>query len=209
MMGCLRRVGCLVVLVVAGIGAWLARDLWWERVTGTPARAHIEWSGPTRDSAAMADRLARSRNAAWVSLDPGELATMLEAASGRVLLEPQVAIAGDAIHVRGRLALSEVPTAGVLGPFAKLLSGEPRIEFAGRPSMAGRGTARIRVTDLRVAGVEVPGAARAALIRQLQSRGAEATDAGEGEGEIRFSVPAWLGDLRVANGKLTVYKDRP
>lgn len=207
MMGCLRRVGCLVVLVVAGIGAWLARDLWWERVTGTPARAHIEWSGPTRDSAAMADRLARSRNAAWVSLEPGELATMLEAATGRVLVEPQVAIEGDAIHVRGRLALSEVPTSGVLGPFAKLLSGEPRMELAGRPSMAGRGTARIVVTDLRVGGVEVPGAARAALVRQLQARGAEATDAGEGE--IRFSVPAWLGDLRVANGKLTVYKDRP
>lgn len=209
-MGCLRRVGCLVVLVVGGIVAWLARDLWWERVTGSPARAHIQWSGPTRDSAAMVDRLARSRNAAWVSLTPGELATMLEAATGRVLVDPQVAIAGDAIHVRARLALSEVPTSGALGPFTKLLSGEPRIELAGRPSLAGRGSARIVVTDLRVAGVEVPGAARAALVRQLQARGAAAeTRAESEEGEIRFSVPAWLGDLRVANGKLTVYKDRP
>lgn len=210
MMGCLRRVGCLLVLVAAGIVAWLSRDLWWERVTGTPPRAHIEWSGPTRDSAAMADRLARSRNAAWVSLEPGELATMLEAAMGRVLLEPQVAIAGDEVHVRARLALAEVPTSGALGPFAKLLSGEPRIELAGRPSMAGRGAASIVVTDLRVGGVEVPGAARAALVRQLQRRRTEQGAGAESrEGEIRFSVPTWLGDLRVANGKLTVYKDRP
>ena len=200
-MGCLRRAGCLVVVLVAAVGAWLARDLWWERATGSAPRAEVRWSAPIRDSAAVAERVVRSRSDAWANLEPGDLATILDGATGDVLKEPEVAIDGETVRVRARLVLSQVPTSGALGPLASLLSGEPRIELAGRPSMAGRGMARIVVTDLRVGGVEVPGPARAALVRQLQRGGAE--------GEVRFSLPSWVGDIRVANGALTVYKDRP
>lgn len=200
-MGCLRRVGCLVVLLVVGVGAWLARDVWWERATGAAPRASVRWSAPRQDSAATTQRLTRSRPDAWVNLDASDLATMLDGATGKVLKEPEVAIVGETVRVRARLVLSEVPTAGALGPLASLLSGEPRIELAGRPSMAGRGMARVVVTDVRVGGVEVPGAARDALLRQLQKGGSE--------GEVRFSLPSWVGDIRVANGALTVYKDRP
>lgn len=200
-MGCLRRVGCLVLVLVLGVGAWLARDLWWERATGSAPRAEVQWSAPTRDSAAVAGRVARSRRDAWVNLEPGDLATLLDQATGEVIKEPEVAISGETVRVRGRLVLAQVPKVDALGPLAPLLSGEPRIELAGRPSMAGRGRARIVVTDLRLGGVEVPGQARAALLRQLQPGGAE--------GEVSFSLPSWVGDIRVANGALTVYKDRP
>jgi hypothetical protein len=204
MMGCLRRVGCLVVVLVAGAAAWLARDLWWERATGSSPRADIRWSGPLQDSVAMVERITRSRADAWVNLRAADLATLLDQATGDVLREPQVAIEGETVRVRARLVLSEVPTAGALGPLAPFLSGEPRIELAGRPSMASRGTGRLLVTDLRIGGVEVPGPARAALVRRLQRGPASPVD-----GEIRFSLPPWVGDLRVANGALTVYKDRP
>ena len=30
MLGCLRRLGCLVVIVVA-VGLWYVRDMWWPR----------------------------------------------------------------------------------------------------------------------------------------------------------------------------------
>ena len=37
MFGCLRRVGCLIVVLVLAAGLWLSRDLWYPRVFGERA----------------------------------------------------------------------------------------------------------------------------------------------------------------------------
>jgi hypothetical protein len=134
------------------------------------------------------------------------MAGLIDASLGGILRNPEVAIHRDVVHVRGRLTLSELTGAEALGPLAGLLSGEPRVELAGRPIMATRGNAGILVTEIRVGGVEVPAPMRAAVLRQFP--GGVATGSG-GSDAIRFSLPSWVGDLRVANGKLTVYKDRP
>jgi len=36
-MGCIARTGCLIVLVCLAIGAWITRDRWMHKITGTPA----------------------------------------------------------------------------------------------------------------------------------------------------------------------------
>ena len=54
-MGCLRRVGCLVVLVAIVIGLWITQDKWMHYVRpGAPRAATVErvWQPLSPDAAA-------------------------------------------------------------------------------------------------------------------------------------------------------------
>lgn len=209
MLGCLGRVGCLAVLVVGGAAAWLARDHWWERVTGRPARPEIAWktAADVREVPDPAALFARRNAPAFVSLRAPELAALLDH-HGDLLLgavdDVGVAISGDEVRVRARVELSRLPALDALGPAARLLEGRPLVELAGRPRVDSSRAGVIVVTDARVGGIEIPGAARAALLERLQGG-----SMGAGPGTIRFSLPAAVGDIRVAGGKVTVYRDRP
>lgn len=207
-MSCLRSIGCLTVVAVGSVGGWLTRDLWWEKVTGRPARPGIVWEGPVRE-VERSDAPPRGRRPdsnAYVSLSPAEIATVIEGTLAGAVTAPEVAIEGDEVRARGRVDLTRLPSVESLGPAARLLRGTPMVEVAGRPSVVAPGTGRVTVTDVRVEGVQLPGPARDALFRQLARSASSLSVEGN---SIRFSIPQSVGDLRVAQGNVTVYKGRP
>ncbi len=193
------------MLLVVGLGgAWFARDLWWERAFGRPARPEPGWKSPAPDSV-LIRRVARSSGDAFIALGAEDLATLLEGGAGAALTDPRAAIVGDQVRLRGRLRVRDLPSLERAGPLADLLTGEPEIEVAGRPALMEKGIGGIQVTDLRVGGVQVPRNLRDALVTRLAGLPGVTSAA---PGGIRFSVPPWVGDVRVTNGKLTVYRDR-
>ncbi len=78
-MGCLSRAGCLVVIVIAGAGAyWMYGDRLPKSLSGDLARAQKEVAAASRqvtdrlssaDSARRAERTAEERALVWASLD--------------------------------------------------------------------------------------------------------------------------------------------
>src|SRR5262245_3728761 len=88
MFGCLRRIGCLFVVCIAAVAAYLMRDRWMplipglERITSkvSPPTASTEKWEPVSDEAAARARrtiesLGRRAGPVFVNLPPGDVAS--------------------------------------------------------------------------------------------------------------------------------------
>ena len=83
-MGCLRRLGCLILLLAAVAAGFLYRDrlaALYRRVRGVPAPAPVVYTPPAPGAAARAegalDRLAQRGGPAYVDLDASQLAALI------------------------------------------------------------------------------------------------------------------------------------
>jgi hypothetical protein len=92
----------------------------------------------------------------------------------------------------------------VTGILGALLGERERVEMAGPLRVIGKGQAEFRVTEVRVKDVGLP----KALINRLVSsvvRGPR--PAGLSENGLPIAIPSYIGDVRVQNGKITLYKN--
>ena len=219
----MRRVGCLAVVAVCAVGAWLSRDLWWERITGRAAPGAVQtWTPVEPPAQAPAVRrrveaLEKGQGQVFASLTPAEVgALVMNGAGGRMpptVRDVETAVVGDAISVRASVDLSALRAVEGLGPLAALLTSRQRITLSGRPRVVEPGRGVFDVDAVKVGGVEVPGPALSALIAQLDRGGEGAPRAVPGSGDtgrgISFSLPRYVGDIRVAGGRVILYKTSP
>ncbi|MCC6318661.1 MAG: hypothetical protein IT361_13350 [Gemmatimonadaceae bacterium] len=215
MSGCLRQIGCLVVLLALGVGAWLSRELWWERVTGKPLRTPVTWVPITPDEAPAARRrveaLQQREGEVFTSLTPGEVAALiLGATGGRVppgVQDVEASVVGDALGIRASLDLSSLRAVDGLGPLQALLTARQTVTITGRPRGVARGRGAFVVDAATVGGIEVPRPLLGALIAQLD-RGSRDVP-GDPTRTITFELPPYVGDIRVARGRVILYKSTP
>lgn len=208
MSGCLQRIGCLTVLAVAGVASWMTRDLWWERVTGQSNADTRVWESGIPDSSVQI-RPSRKDTGAFVALSAAEVATLLRKATTELPIpvrDPEVAIDGDRVSVRGRVSFSEVALARELGPLASVLRGDQMVTISGRPRVEGKGRGVVAIAEVRVGGAQIPGPAVRAVLAQLGGRPGEGTS---GEPSISFSLPPTVSDIRVARGQVVIYRNVP
>ncbi|MGQ0646015.1 MAG: hypothetical protein ACT4P7_00500, partial [Gemmatimonadaceae bacterium] len=118
----------------------------------------------------------------------------------------ETAISGDRLSVRALVDLSELRGVEGLGPVAALLSSRQRITITGRPFVVERGRGAFDVDELTVGGIEVPALAVGTILRQLDR---SAQPSGRSGTSISFSLPPYVGDIRVARGRVTLYKNTP
>ena len=87
-MGCIARLGCLVVLAIACIGGWFTRDRWLpERFRTTPRVVATTWqpvtaAGAERTRAALA-KLSETRGPVFQNLSAGDVASYAFAEFGK------------------------------------------------------------------------------------------------------------------------------
>ena len=214
MFGCLSRIGCLMLVAVLAVAGWFTRDAWWTRVTGRPAASARVWT-PVEPAASGAVRgrveaLGRGAGASFTSLTPAEVgALILGAAGGR--LPPNVerfetAIVGEQVALRAQVDLRDLRSVEGVGPLRYLLTARQRVTLTGRPVVVAPGRGAFLVDRLDVGPVEVPAPLRAALLRQLD-RGQQPS--GEPGSSISFSLPRYVGDIRVTGGRVILYKSTP
>ena len=224
MFGCLRRLGCLVVLLAAGL-LYLTRDTWrplLERVSGRDTAAEAA-SGPTSGSASEsawqplsqpgAERgeravraLAARRGPVYVSLRPGELAsyTFLSLAESLpdALRDAESAVIGDRVYVRALVSPGDLPGPGAAA-LGRLLTRRDTLQLGGTFDVLRPGLAQFRVRDVRVGGVPVP----AVLIPRVVARVRQgAVPAGVAADAFPIPVPDYIGGVRIARGRVTLYK---
>lgn len=213
-MGCLARLGCLLILVLLGIGAWLTRDRWMGYVHLTPpavSEAPVQWEPLTADGARRAqtavENLRKVNGPVFQNVAPGDAAAyVMQTLMGRMPAPADsaaAAVVGREVYVRADVKLRELGGSAVLGPLASVLGERESMQVAGTFHVVHPGLTEYRVTQIRLGQVRVP----SAIIPRLLARAAHAAGLDSVHAQtISIATPNSLADIRVADGHLTLYK---
>ena len=216
-MGCIGRLGCLIVLVVLAAVAWLYRDRW----------LHLVGDGRTgRDSAIVA-----SREGVWEPLTPqgGERArralAQLEQPNGPASVTVAVpdlaayvyqelarqlppsadsveAMAkGDRLYLRASVRIQELGAKEMLGPLGAMLGDRERLEIGGNLRVVSPGLGELTVRELRVGQLPIPPGLIPRIVRQISRRD---RPAGISDAGLPLRLPPHISDVRVAGGTMTI-----
>jgi len=220
MFGCLRRVGCLFVLAIVAVAAYLMRDRWLPLIPrmGSAPRSTAStgpaWEPVSDEAAARARRaiesLGRRNGPVFVNLTPGDLASYFYIALSEQLPPSADSIEATTIanrlHVRAMISLDDFKAADALGPLAGFVGRRERLQLGGTFAVLRPGLAQFLVEDVRLGHLPIPRGAIPKLLQQVR-RGTRPT--GVAEHGLPFVIPTYLSDSRVADGKITLYKVVP
>lgn len=216
MFGCLRRVGCLVVILVA-VAAWFTRDMWWPRAEAmlgrepeTTTAGAGEWESISQDAAQRGERAVRSlaqpRGPVFVTLRPGDLASYaflsLAPQLSPNLRDAQATVVGDRMYVRSLVSLKELAGAGALGSMGGMLAERDTLLIGGTFDVVRPGLAQLHVRELRYGAFPLPDRMIPAVVRRV--RGPD--QPGVEPDALPVPLPPFIGDVRVARGKITLYR---
>ena len=213
-MGCIARLGCLVLLVLLGCVAWLTRDRWtpYVHLSSPPvAVASNHWQPLTAAGAARAqsalDTLSHVEGPVFQNVAPGDAAAyVMKALLGRAPEASDSAsamVVGDALHVRAEVKLRELGGTAALGPLASMLGDRERVELGGTFHVVHPGLTEYRVTEIKIGSFSVPSAVIPKLLARVP-RGAGMNSVSPDA--LPIPTPKYLVDIRVADGRLTLYK---
>lgn len=216
MFGCLRRLGCLVVILLV-IGAYLARGYWWESArglaggTGTTVSADTlaRWEAITPAGAERGEKqvraLAAPRGPVYVSLRPGDLASYAFLSLANTLppsaQDAQANVIGDRVYVRALVSLRDYASA--LGPMGGMLPERDTLRLGGTFEVLAPGRAAFHVQDVQLGNIPIPAPMIPALVRRVR-RGVPAP--GLAPDALDVPIPDYIGDVRIARGRITLYK---
>ena len=99
--------------------------------------------------------------------------------------------------------LTDFGGAKVLGPLAGFLSERDTVVFGGNFELLRPGLAQFHVQEIKLRQLSVPQAAIPRLLARIR-RGARPT--GVADDALPLVVPGYIGDVRVGQGRVTLYK---
>jgi hypothetical protein len=221
MFGCLRRLGCLVIVLV-GVLAYFTRGTWRPLLERTPGRdgeatataaAPPTWQPLDQPSAERGERavraLAARRGPVYVSLRAGELGSYaflsLSESLPAALRDAETAVIGDRVYVRALVSPADLPGLGA-GALGGLLPRRDTLRLGGTFDVVRPGLAQFRVRDVQIGRVPVPAALVPRVVARVR-RGA--VPAGVAADAFPIPVPDYIGDVRIARGRVTLYKATP
>jgi len=219
--GCLRSIGCLVLLVVLGVSGWLFRGEWEPVVrrvaTGSlssPDQSAVHWEPITAEGSSHArdaiDRLGARSGPVFANVAPGDLASYVFDALTRQLppsaSDVEAAAIGEQLAIRADVRLADFGGPASFGPVAGMLSDREPVQFTGTLAITQPGLAEFRVTSVRIKDFAVPTAMIPGI---LQRMGHAPRPAGTAPNGLPFAVPRSIADVRVHDGKITLYKTVP
>jgi hypothetical protein len=217
-MGCIARLGCLALLVLLAVAGWFTRDRWLHRLTGSSAAtaAAPEKVWQPLDPAAGArgkraiDRLSDPRGPVFTNLTAAEVGSYVVQAVGKSFPASadsvEAAVIGDMLVVRAIVPTKEVAGSGVLGPLAGLLNERERISLGGTLHVVRPGLSEFRIREAKLRDFKVPSGAIPRLVQQIR-RGKVVE--GIADDALPVATPKSLGDVRIANNRVTLYRVTP
>jgi hypothetical protein len=224
MAGCLRRLGCLAVLLIIAAVGWLTREKWLKIVPGARASADSSsatasspdrtWQPLSPEAGARGKRaidgLASSRGPVFVNLAPDEIASYVVQAAGGAFPgtadSVEAAVIGDVLYVRAIVPTKDLAGSGALGPLAGLLNERERVSLGGSFHVIRPGLSEFQLRDVKLRDFSVPRAAIPRLVKQI-TKGK--TTPGIADNALPVPTPKSLADVRIANGRVTLYKTTP
>jgi hypothetical protein len=217
-MGCLRRAGCLVVVAAIAVGLWVTQDSWLRviRHSRPQPEAAVEgvWQPLSPEAAARGKRaidgLSSARGPVYANLTANEIASyVVDAAGGAFPASAdsvEAAVIGDVLYVRAIVPTKEIASSGVLGPLAGLLNEREKVSLGGSFHVVRPGLSEFQLRDVKLREFSVPRSAIPRLVRQI-TKGKKT--AGVAADALPVQTPPALADVRIANGRVTLYKTTP
>lgn len=212
-MGCLLRLGCLFVLACVAVVAWLTHDKWIVHVTGTPpavATAPV-WEPLTPAAGERGRRaieaLSTPTGPVFENLHAGEVASYVFQSVAKTIPttadSAQAAVIGDVLYVRAVVPVRALTGSGAIGPLASLLNDRETLSFGGTFRVIRPGLSEFQVREIKLRDFKVPSGAVPRLLRQIDHG---KRPEGVSADAIAVPTPASLGDIRIGNGRITLYK---
>ena len=214
-MGCIARLGCLVMVVCLAIGGWLTRDRWLPKLTGhgaaTDSAALSAWQPLSPEAGARGkrkvDELSSTTGPVFTNLTASEVASYVFQTVARTIPasadSAEAAVIGDALYVRAVLPVREIAGTGVLGPLGGLLNDRERLQLGGSFHVIRPGLSEFEVREIKLRDFKVPSGAIPRLLAQM-NRGTRPE--GVAANALPVTTPRDLGDVRIANGRVTLYR---
>lgn len=214
MFSCLGRLGCLLVFVIAGALAFLMRDRWMPRVLGRGAPAPVTWESVQEPGAQKAGdavaALGRRGGPAYVTVSAAELAALMVSSTGHRLPSEldsvEAAVDSENVRVRALVTIDDLRGLDALGPLARMLDRQERIEFTGTLGVLRPGLGEFRVSSVKIADLLLP---RAAIPKLLERLDKSVRPEGVSPDGIAITIPEYIGDVRIADGQVTLYRRTP
>ncbi|MGH9811490.1 MAG: hypothetical protein ACRD9W_30345, partial [Terriglobia bacterium] len=219
MKGCFRRVGCLILIVLVALLYWYARV---ERPATAKSSADVSattgatltntgWEPLTIPDAergkAAVEGLAHRSGQVFANLTPAEAASYIFLVVAKQLppsaKNAEAAIRGDRLYVRSEVELKDFGGAGQLGSLGFLLGSRDSVLLGGTIQMLKPGLGQFLVQDFKIGRLDVPESLIPRLIGQLKKANPVAGLAPNG---LPMVMPSYISDVRIANGKITLYK---
>lgn len=216
MKGFFRRLGCLIIILVilACVWYWYARVQTRSTTSTTSATATSVASGWQPLTAADADRgraavqsLGRQAGPVFANLTAAEAASYIFTVVAKQLppsaQNAQAAIIGDRLNVRSDVDLKDFGGSKALGPLGMLLGERDSVRFGGTINMLKPGLGEFLVQEVKLGRFDVPNALIPRLLTQMK-RGKQPD--GISQNGLPMVMPAYISDVRISNGKITLYK---
>lgn len=211
-MGCVRKLIVLLLLIGAVAAGWWLRDRWM-RPPGEPAEraAASPWEPLSQAGAARArqavQQLGRPAGPAFVNVGGADLASYVYEELARQLPpsaeDIHAAVIDGRIYIKASVMLSDLGGRAVLGPLSALLSERDTVQFGGRFEVIRPGLAQFLVEEIRLREFPVPARLIPRLVAQIRRGAVPQGVAGNG---LPLEVPPYVGDVRIAEGRVTLYK---
>lgn len=209
-MGCIARLGCLILLAILAVAGWFTRDLWLPaRFRSHPAIvASTPWeplsnAGAARTRTALA-KLAQPTGPAFQTLSANDVASFAMGELSRQLAgtvdSVETRASGDTVAMRGIMQTSKL---GELGAIAGILRGRQRVELAGTFRVIEPGVAEFQVREVHIGSVSIPSGMIPEVVKRIRRGPAPPGSSPNG---LPVPIPRSVGDIRVARGKVTLYK---
>ena len=212
-MGRLSRIGCLALVLVLAVLAWLTRDRWLARMTGRaptvapgPVWEPLTPQGAERTRRAL-EQLNQPRGQVFVNLSGADVASYVFQSLAKQLPPSadsvEAAVIGDRLYIRASVRLSDLGGTSTLGPLAGMLGERERMQFGGTFHVVRPALAEFQVKDIKIRDFSVPLSMIPRVLRQIE-RGSRPE--GLSPDGLPVVIPRFLGDVRIAGGAITLYK---
>jgi hypothetical protein len=207
----MRRFGFLVLVFLAGGAVFLWLYLERPRHAAESTSAAPVWEPLTPEGADRArtsvQLLSRSSGPVFTNIGGADLAAYIFDELSKQLppssQELEAAVIDDRLHVRALVKISDFGGSGSLGPLAAMLGDREPVEFGGTLELVRPGLAQYRVKVLRLRELSVPSRMIPRLLQRV-ARGSRPP--GLGEDGLPLEIPAFIADVRIGQGRVTLYK---
>lgn len=221
MKGCFRRAGCLVIIILL-VAVWY----WYARVEQPAAATKTSSGAPTATTAAAVnsgwqpltagdaergkvavESLGQRSGPVFANLTPAQAASYIFLVVAKQLppsaKNAEASIVGDRLYVRSEVELKDFGGAGQLGTLGMLLGSRDSVLFGGTINMLRPGLGQFVVQQLKLGRLDVPSGLIPRLLTQMK-RGKNVE--GVAQNALPMVMPAYISDVRISNGKITLYK---
>ena len=219
MKGFFRRIGCLIVIVLIIVGVW-----YWYAVqqspTGSNAPTTAEatatsvntgWrpltAGDAERGRLAVQSLGRQSGPVFANLSPAEAASYIFLVLAKQLppsaKNAEAEIVGERLYVRSEVELKDFGGSKNLGPLGMLLGERDSVRLGGTINMLKPGLGEFLVQEVKLGRLDVPTSLIPRLVSQMK-RGKQVE--GISRNGLPMVMPAYISDVRISNGKITLYK---